>query len=86
MMTHDAKQALKQAFLCPYTLYRGHVTLDALTFDAYLQKFAQRAGFIAALHTSGQLSTSEAYNQLADLWHQLSEAYVPVSPTLNCQP
>ncbi|WP_298976432.1 hypothetical protein [uncultured Thermosynechococcus sp.] len=79
MMTHD----VKQAFLYPYTPYRGQVTLDALTFDAYLQKFAQQAGFIAALHTSGKLSTSEAYNQLANLWHQLSEAYAPVSLTLN---
>ncbi|AXY68694.2 hypothetical protein D3A95_04585 [Thermosynechococcus sichuanensis E542] len=79
MMTRNAKQA----FLCPYFLYRGQVTLDALTFDAYLQKFAQRAGFIAALHTSGKLSTAEAYNQLANLWYQLSEAYAPVPPTLN---
>ncbi|URR34810.1 hypothetical protein NBE99_09160 [Thermosynechococcus sp. HN-54] len=82
MMTRD----VKQAFLCPYTLYRGHVTLDALTFDAYLQKFAHRAGFIAALHTSGKLSTTQAYNELANLWHQLSEAYASASPTLNSQP
>lgn len=70
-MTHHEKQA----FLCPYSLYRGHITLEALTFDAYLQKFAQRAGFIAALHTSGKLATPQAYNELANLWQQLSEAY-----------
>jgi len=71
-------QDIKKPFLCPYVPYRGQMSLDALTFDANLQEFAQRAGFISALHTGGKLSSEEAFAAVSSLWWELAEAYLPL--------
>ena len=49
------------------------VLRHAITF-ANLQEFSQRIGLICALHASGHLSSSAAYNQVEDLWQELRRA------------
>jgi hypothetical protein len=61
-------------FLYPRYPYRGHFTPEELLFNANLQEFAQRIGYISSLQTSGKISTEDAYEQVRNLWEQLKEA------------
>ncbi|KAB8315866.1 hypothetical protein SD81_031520 [Tolypothrix campylonemoides VB511288] len=61
----------KDEFLYPRSRYYGQVKPENLIFNANLQKFAQRIGYIVSLHTGGKLSSEEAYQQIEALWQQL---------------
>lgn len=61
----------KDQFLYPTSRYRGEFTPQQLAFNANLQEFAQRIGFICNLETGGKLSADEAYDQIKSLWKQL---------------
>jgi hypothetical protein len=58
----------------PYARYRGHLSPEELVFNANLQEFAQRVGYICNLETAGKLSSQEAYQQLQNLWGQLADS------------
>lgn len=58
-------------FLYPRHPYRGKFTPEYLIFNANLQEFSQRIGFISSLQTSGKISPEEAYEQIKFLWKQL---------------
>lgn len=58
-------------FLYPRYPYRGHFTPEQLVFNANLQEFSQRVGYISSLQTSGKISSEEAYDQIRTLWKQL---------------
>lgn len=58
-------------FLYPRYPYRGHFTPEQLVFNANLQEFSQRVGYISCLQTSGKISSEEAYDQIRTLWKQL---------------
>ncbi|GJD19840.1 hypothetical protein RIVM261_047960 [Rivularia sp. IAM M-261] len=61
-------------FLYPRYPYRGHFTPEYLLFNANLQEFSQRVGYISSLQTSGKIAPEEAYEQVETLWEQLKQA------------
>jgi hypothetical protein len=73
----------KTAFFYPRSRYRGHYTPDTLVFNANLQEFAQRVGYISSLETGGHLSPEDAYQQLRSLWSQLRDSAQNLGISLN---
>ncbi len=63
----------RDEFLYVRNPYRGEVKPENLIFNANLQEFSQRVGYICALETNGKLSTEEAYQQIKALWDQLEQ-------------
>jgi hypothetical protein len=61
----------KDDFLYPTSTYHGEFTPENLVFNANLQEFAQRVGYICALESGGKLSTAEAYQSIRQLWKDL---------------
>ena len=59
-------------FLYPYRSSVGANRPQEIVFDANLQEFAQRVGYIASLETGGKLSQRESYHAIEQLWQQLS--------------
>ena len=68
---HNTQSNMKQDFLYPISPYHGSVTDDTVIFNAKLQEFAQKIGFIANLHTGGKLASEKAYCQVESLWREL---------------
>ncbi len=64
----------KYNFLYPRSRYYGEVKPENLVFNANLQEFSQRVSYIAALETSGKISSEEAYCQIKVLWKQLKQS------------
>ena len=64
----------KDKFLYPRSRYYGQGRPQELIFNANLQEFAQKVGFITALETSGKLSPQDAYDQIKALWKQLKHS------------
>jgi hypothetical protein len=62
-------------FLLPRARYRGRVKPENMVFNANLQEFSQRVGFISGLETNGKLSPEDAYRQINGLWEQLTRSY-----------
>ena len=60
-----------RAFLYPQARYQGAVRPGHLMFNANLQAFAQRVGYISGLHTGGRLSSDDAIAEISQLWEQL---------------
>lgn len=58
-------------FTNPITRYRGEPTPENIEFNAHFQHFSNRLSILCALQTNGKISSSEAYEQLVDLWEQL---------------
>jgi hypothetical protein len=69
-----SNQGDKYNFLYPRSRYHGQVKPENLIFNANLQEFAQRVGYISCLETSGKLSPEEAYYQIKALWKQLKRS------------
>jgi hypothetical protein len=68
----DSNSVDTQSFLYTRSRYYGQFTPANLVFNANLQEFSQRVGFIASLQTSGKVSAEEAYGQIELLWDQLT--------------
>jgi hypothetical protein len=64
----------KNNFLYPRSRYYGQFKPENLVFNANLQEFAQKVGYITCLETNGKLSPDEAYNQIKALWKQLKRS------------
>lgn len=64
----------RDEFLYVRDPYRGEVKPENLVFNANLQEFSQRIGYICALETNGKLSTEEAYKRIKALWDQLERS------------
>jgi hypothetical protein len=47
---------------------------EALLFDANLQEFAQKVGYISCLETSGKLPPDIAFQEVEELWKKLKDA------------
>lgn len=67
-------QSDKENFLYPRSRYYGQFKPENLVFNANLQEFAQKVGYITSLETSGKLSALDAYNQIKALWKQLKRS------------
>lgn len=70
----QSNQSDKNKFLYPRSRYYGQVKPENLIFNANLQEFAQKVGYITALETSGKLDADEAYKQIKSLWKQLKHS------------
>jgi hypothetical protein len=64
----------KEQFLFPTAKYRGEFTPGNLVFNANLQEFAQRVGYICALESGGKISSKDAYNDIKNLWAELKKS------------
>ncbi len=64
----------KSDFLYPRHRYRGQWTPENLAFNANLQEFSQRVGYICSLETNGKLSPDQAYREIKSLWKQLKRS------------
>jgi hypothetical protein len=64
----------KENFLYPRRQYHGEFTPENFVFDANLQEFAQKVGYITSLETSGKLSSKDAYHQIKALWKLLKKS------------
>jgi hypothetical protein len=64
----------KEQFLYPIAHYHGKFTPENLAFNANLQEFTQRIGYICALESSGKISSEDAYQQIKTLWKTLKRS------------
>jgi hypothetical protein len=64
----------KQTYLYPRFPYRGVFEVNSLLFNANLQEFTQKVGYITGLHTAGKLTSIEAYEQIHYLWQSLKRS------------
>jgi hypothetical protein len=64
----------KSDFLYPHYPYRGQWSPKNLTFNANLQEFSQKVGYISSLQTNGKLSPSQAYREIKYIWKQLKRS------------
>jgi glutathione peroxidase-family protein len=65
----------KNNCLYQYYKYQGQFTPENLAFNANLQEFSQRVTYICNLETRGKLSPQESYEQIEDLWKQLTNSF-----------
>ena len=61
----------KSDFLFPKSRYYGQVKPENLAFNANLQEFATRVGYISALATNGKIGLGSAFSQIEALWEEL---------------
>ncbi|MGD1918364.1 MAG: hypothetical protein ACFCAD_05430 [Pleurocapsa sp.] len=61
----------KDNFLYSQARKRGAFSPENLAFNANLQEFTQKVGYICALETNGKISADQAYDRIKELWHQL---------------
>ncbi|MFN6483961.1 MULTISPECIES: hypothetical protein [unclassified Nostoc] len=72
MVQHN--QSDKNRFIYHRNGYYGQFQLPNLVFNANLQEFAQKVGYISALETNGKLDPENAYKQIQALWKQLKQS------------
>ncbi|MCW5318406.1 hypothetical protein GTQ43_33200 [Nostoc sp. KVJ3] len=72
-MVQDNSKDL-ESFIYPRSRYYGQFQPENIVFNANLQEFSQKVGYISCLETSGKLSPEEAYNQIRALWKQLKHS------------
>ncbi|MEA5572559.1 hypothetical protein [Calothrix sp. UHCC 0171] len=70
----EFNQSDKDNFLYPRRPYHGDFTPENLAFNANLQEFAQRVGYITDLETAGKIPSEEAYRQIKELWTQFNSS------------
>ena len=61
-------------FLYPRNSYHGEVNPTNLVFNANLQEFSQKIGYICALETGGKLPPETAFKQIKSLWKELKRS------------
>ncbi len=64
----------KGRFLFPRKSYFGEPEMENIVFDANLQEFAQRIGYICSLENGGKISPSEAYDHIKELYKRLRDS------------
>ncbi len=64
----------KDDFLYPRSSYYGQVKPENLVFNANLQEFAQKIGYVCSLETGGKISSLDAYMQIKSLWKELKRS------------
>ena len=58
-------------FLYNNNRYHGQVKPENLVFNANLQEFTQKIGYICSLETAGRITPEESYAQIKVLWKDL---------------
>lgn len=54
--------------------YYGQVQPENLVFNANLQEFSRKIGYICSLETGGKIAPEEAYKQIKALWKELQSS------------
>jgi hypothetical protein len=54
--------------------YFGTVQPQNLVFNANLQEFAQKVGYISSLETAGKISPEDSYHRIETLWQELKSS------------
>lgn len=70
----ESDEIKKQQFLYPTSRYHGEFSPQNLAFNANLQEFAQRIGYICNLETGGKISPQQAYKDIKELWKMLKRS------------
>ena len=70
----ESDRADKENLLFPRSRYHGEFKPENLVFNANLQEFAQKVGYVVNLQTSGKVASEEAYTQIKALWKQLKHS------------
>ena len=70
----EPNQEDKNQFIYPRSRYYGQFQPEHLVFNANLQEFAQKVGYISSLETSGKLTPQQAYKKIKILWKQLKRS------------
>ena len=70
----NSDQTDKEKLLYPRARYYGQIKPENLVFNANLQEFSQKVGYISSLETSGKLAPQEAYQKIDELWKQLKRS------------
>ena len=55
--------------------YLGKYTPQNFLFNANLQEFSERVGYLCNLQTLGKISSQECYEEIELLWQQLTESF-----------
>lgn len=58
-------------FLYNNNRYHGQVKPENLVFNANLQEFTHKIGYICSLETAGKITPAESYAQIKLLWKDL---------------
>lgn len=73
--------------------YSGTVQPENLLFNANMQEFSQKVGYITSLETAGKISPEESYRQIKALWKDLKNSKKqlgigkhPFTPDANSDP
>ncbi|WP_293145106.1 MULTISPECIES: hypothetical protein [unclassified Microcoleus] len=61
-------------FLYPKNRYYGEIKPENLVFNANLQEFSQRVGYISALVSNGKMPVEEAFIQIKTLWEEVEKS------------
>ncbi|MEG3895825.1 MULTISPECIES: DUF7219 family protein [unclassified Microcoleus] len=61
-------------FLYPQNRYYGEVKPENLVFNANLQEFSQRVGYISSLTSNGKITVEQAFSQIQTLWEQVEKS------------
>ncbi|NEU83309.1 hypothetical protein [Nostoc sp. UIC 10630] len=64
----------QNGFIFPRSRYYGQVKPEYLAFNANLQEFAQKTGYITNLENNGKMNPEDAYKQIKLLWKQLKQS------------
>lgn len=70
----QSHQTDKEKLLYPRARYYGQIKPENLVFNANLQEFSQKVGYITSLETSGKLAPHEAFDKINELWKQLKRS------------
>lgn len=70
----ESSDVSKEQFLYPTSRYHGEFSPQTLAFNANLQEFAQRVGYICNLETGGKISPQQAYKDIKELWKMLKRS------------
>ena len=61
----------KDDFLYPLSTFRGDFTPEDFVFNANLQEFAMKIGYVVALQTNGKITSEQAYQDIKKLVKEL---------------
>jgi hypothetical protein len=71
VMINDVDKVYKHQFLYPIHSYHQQNPSHSSIFNAKLQEFSTKVGFVSSLHTNGKLSSQQVCEQLQQLWKML---------------
>lgn len=69
-----SQQPEEERLLFSMIQYEGEFSPQNLAFNANLQEFAQRVDYIYAIYRENEITASDAYQLVEQLWKELSHS------------